>query len=77
MLQYCADRLAKYKIPRLIEFRDSLPKAGTGKILRRALAEEEATKKQRRASRKTTTAEAAESVEELLETPEGAGESPS
>jgi long-chain acyl-CoA synthetase len=42
VLQYCGERLAKYKVPRLIEFRDSLPKAPTGKILRRALQEEEA-----------------------------------
>jgi len=54
IIQFCADRLAKYKIPRLIEFRDSLPKVGTGKILRRALAEEEATKKPRRRARRGT-----------------------
>jgi long-chain acyl-CoA synthetase len=40
VLEYCGERLAKYKVPRLIEFRDSLPKAATGKILRRALQEE-------------------------------------
>ena len=48
VLQYCSERLAKFKVPRQIEFRESLPKAATGKILRRALAEEEAAKPRRR-----------------------------
>ena len=34
---FCKDRLAAYKYPRLIEFRDSLPKGSTGKILKREL----------------------------------------
>jgi long-chain acyl-CoA synthetase len=42
VLQYTADRLAKYKQPRLVEFRDALPKAGTGKILKRELIAAEA-----------------------------------
>ena len=33
-------RLASYKVPRQIEFRDDLPKSNVGKILRRALREE-------------------------------------
>ncbi len=41
VLIYCGERLAKYKVPRQIEFRDSLPKTLTGKVLRRALQEEE------------------------------------
>ncbi len=49
VLQYCSERLAKFKVPRQVEFRQSLPKAATGKILRRALAEEEAAKPRRRA----------------------------
>lgn len=36
---YCADRLAKYKIPKHFEFLDELPKNTTGKILRRSLKE--------------------------------------
>jgi long-chain acyl-CoA synthetase len=35
------DRLAKYKVPRSIEFRDELPKTMIGKVLRRKLIEEE------------------------------------
>ncbi|MGE5703079.1 MAG: long-chain-fatty-acid--CoA ligase [Clostridia bacterium] len=35
--QFCKEKLAKYKIPKQIEFLDELPKNSTGKILRRAL----------------------------------------
>jgi acyl-coenzyme A synthetase/AMP-(fatty) acid ligase len=35
---WCADRLAAYKRPRRIEFRDALPRTPTGKLMRRALA---------------------------------------
>ncbi len=34
---YCKERLAAYKYPRVIEFRDVLPKGPTGKILKREL----------------------------------------
>jgi len=34
---FCAEKLTNYKRPRLIEFRDSLPKTNVGKILRREL----------------------------------------
>ncbi len=37
---YCHDRLAPYKVPRHIAFRDSLPKTQVGKVLRRELAQE-------------------------------------
>jgi long-chain acyl-CoA synthetase len=37
---YCAERLTNYKRPRLIEFRDELPKSNVGKILRRKLRDE-------------------------------------
>jgi acetyl-CoA synthetase len=38
MLQdYVKQRLVPYKYPRIIEFRDDLPKTGTGKIDRQAL----------------------------------------
>jgi long-chain acyl-CoA synthetase len=35
--QYCHDNLTAYKIPKLIEFRDTLPKSNIGKILRKEL----------------------------------------
>ncbi|TVY11996.1 long-chain-fatty-acid--CoA ligase [Paenibacillus cremeus] len=40
--QWCRERLAAYKVPRIYEFRDSLPKSMVGKVLRRKLLEEEA-----------------------------------
>ena len=36
---YCALHLAKYKVPKSIEFLTELPKNTTGKLLRRALRE--------------------------------------
>lgn len=38
---WCRERLAAYKVPRKVEFRDSLPKTIIGKVLRRKLLEEE------------------------------------
>ena len=37
ILDYCLDILTGYKRPRIVEFRDELPKTNVGKILRRAL----------------------------------------
>ncbi len=39
ILDYCKENLTGYKRPRIIEFRDELPKTNVGKILRRALRE--------------------------------------
>ena len=41
---FCRQKLASYKVPRLFEFRDELPKSMVGKVLRRALREEETKK---------------------------------
>ena len=41
IIAYCKENLAKYKIPKYVEFRKELPKTMVGKILRRVLAEEE------------------------------------
>jgi long-chain acyl-CoA synthetase len=38
--QYCKDRIAPYKAPRIVEFKDELPKSLVGKVLRRKLREE-------------------------------------
>jgi long-chain acyl-CoA synthetase len=40
IMTFCRDRMAKYKAPRAVEFRDSLPTTPTGKILKRVLREE-------------------------------------
>ncbi|WHY68972.1 long-chain-fatty-acid--CoA ligase [Neobacillus sp. SuZ13] len=37
ILYFCKDKLAKYKLPKQVEFMKELPKNSTGKILRRAL----------------------------------------
>jgi len=37
IIAYCKEKLAAYKYPRVVEFRDSLPKTATGKILKREL----------------------------------------
>ncbi|MEH7349755.1 long-chain-fatty-acid--CoA ligase [Gottfriedia acidiceleris] len=37
ILHFCKDKLAKYKLPKQIEFKKELPKNSTGKILKRAL----------------------------------------
>ena len=39
--KWCRDRLAPYKIPQYIEFRDMLPKSKVGKLLRREIRDEE------------------------------------
>jgi long-chain acyl-CoA synthetase len=42
---YCRDKLAAYKVPRSVEFRDTLPKTMVGKVLRRELVKDEAINK--------------------------------
>ena len=48
---WCRQRLASYKVPRLVEFREELPKTIVGKVLRRALREEEMAKQAKKAAR--------------------------
>jgi acyl-CoA synthetase (AMP-forming)/AMP-acid ligase II len=38
---WCKENMAAYKRPRVVEFREELPKSGAGKLLRRILSEEE------------------------------------
>ncbi len=49
ILAHCRKDLAKFKVPKQVEFRPSLPKTLVGKVLRRLLVEEEVQK--RRASK--------------------------
>ncbi|NCQ33045.1 MAG: long-chain fatty acid--CoA ligase, partial [Armatimonadetes bacterium] len=35
--RHCAERLASYKVPQLVEFRNELPRNPTGKVLKRDL----------------------------------------
>jgi fatty-acyl-CoA synthase len=41
LLAHCAQRLAGYKVPRAVEFVDELPRSSVGKVLRRALRDEQ------------------------------------
>ena len=37
LLEYCKQELTAYKVPTILEFRESLPKSLIGKVIRRAL----------------------------------------
>ena len=44
VMAHCAESLTAYKVPKLVEFRDGLPRTIVGKVLRRVLLEEERAK---------------------------------
>jgi long-chain acyl-CoA synthetase len=46
IIDYCAGKLAKYKLPTMVEFRKDLPKTNVGKVLRKVLKQEEMKKMQ-------------------------------
>ncbi|MCF8030929.1 MAG: AMP-binding protein [Desulfohalobiaceae bacterium] len=50
LLKWCRERLASYKVPSYIEFRDMLPKSKVGKLLRREIREEERRRKSKEKS---------------------------
>jgi long-chain acyl-CoA synthetase len=47
IISFCRQKLAAYKVPKIIEFRDALPKSAIGKILRKILRQEELAKKKK------------------------------
>ncbi len=47
IISFCRQKLAAYKVPKIIEFRDALPKSAIGKILRKILRQEEQAKKKK------------------------------
>jgi len=47
VIDFCKEKLAAYKAPKLVEFRSELPKSAVGKILRKVLREEEAAKQKK------------------------------
>jgi long-chain acyl-CoA synthetase len=47
LVKWCRDRMAAYKVPNYIEFRDMLPKSKVGKLLRREIREEERRKSEK------------------------------
>ncbi len=44
IITFCRQKLAAYKVPKLVEFRSELPRSSIGKALRRVLREEEIAK---------------------------------
>jgi long-chain acyl-CoA synthetase len=42
IIDYCHARMARYRVPKFVEFRSELPKSMIGKVLRRELVQEEA-----------------------------------
>lgn len=47
LIKFCSERLASYKVPSYIEFRDMLPKSKVGKLLRREIRDEERRKQEK------------------------------
>lgn len=47
IIDFCREKLAAYKSPKLVEFRKELPKSAVGKILRKVLRDEEAARKKK------------------------------
>jgi long-chain acyl-CoA synthetase len=41
VIAHCKEKLAAYKVPRVVEFRQELPKSMVGKVLRKELRAEE------------------------------------
>lgn len=39
LISWCRENMAVYKVPRVIQFVDALPKSGAGKVMWRALQE--------------------------------------
>ena len=46
LTKWCRERLAAYKVPSYIEFRDMLPKSKVGKLLRREVRDQERRRKE-------------------------------
>ncbi len=47
LIEYCTDKVARYKLPTEIEFRDDLPKTNVGKILKKELRDTEMAKRKK------------------------------
>ena len=52
LIKFCKERLSHYKVPRKIEFVESLPISATGKILRRVLRQKEKEEKEKERDKK-------------------------
>lgn len=49
IIDFCKQKLTRYKVPTIVEFRDTLPKSAVGKILRKILRQEEMEKLKKKA----------------------------
>jgi long-chain acyl-CoA synthetase len=49
LIKWCSERLASYKVPAYVEFRDMLPKSKVGKLLRREVRDDERRKTEKKA----------------------------
>ena len=47
LIEFCTDKVARYKLPTEIEFRDDLPKTNVGKVLKKELRAEEMAKRKK------------------------------
>jgi long-chain acyl-CoA synthetase len=56
IIAHCKEHLTAYKIPKIVEFYNELPKTNVGKILRRALKEKEINSKYTQSKKKEVTA---------------------
>ena len=54
LIDFCRKKLAPYKVPKIIEYRESLPKSAVGKILRKALRQEELEKQKMKSAQDST-----------------------
>ncbi len=41
IIDFCKEKMTAYKVPKIVEFRDTVPKSAVGKILRKVLRDEE------------------------------------
>lgn len=48
IIDFCKDKLAAYKRPKIVEFRDDIPKSAVGKVLRKDLRAEEVAKQEQK-----------------------------
>ena len=46
IIDFCKAKLTRYKVPTVVEFRETLPKSAVGKILRKILRQEEMEKRE-------------------------------
>lgn len=62
VLAYCHGKLASFKIPKKLEFREGLPKTAVGKVLRRFLVDEEREKLRKQEKARVALVDAQEEV---------------